>query len=94
MKVISIFLIIAGIFIGLYMGLWWALVGGVLLIIEQIRAEQVQVLQVAYGVFRIFFAGLIGYLSAILVVFPGMALYDKSNRVKERNICRTGANKI
>lgn len=51
MKVISIFLIIAGIFIGLYMGLWWALVGGVLLIIEQIRAEQVQVLQVAYGVF-------------------------------------------
>ena len=83
MKITSIFLIIAGVFIGLYMGLWWALVGGVLLIIEQIRADQVQVLQVAYGVFRIVFAGLIGYLSAILVIFPGIALYDKSNKIKE-----------
>lgn len=67
-------LVIAGIACGLYAGLWWAFIGGIVNMIEAIRAEELVAMDVAIGVVKVMFAGLIGYLSAAVLVLPGLAV--------------------
>ena len=74
MKVLGLILILAGIAAGLYCGIWWAFIGGIVAVIEQIRAPHLDALAVAIGVARIFFAGFIGWCSAMLLILPGMAM--------------------
>lgn len=69
--IIGLLLIVAGIALGLYVGLWLMFIGGIVSIIEQIRAEHLDALTVAWGVVRILFAGLVGMLAAIVLIIPG-----------------------
>lgn len=75
---LGLVMIIGGIVLGLYVGVWWAFVGGIVDIIEQIRAPNLSALAVAWGVAKVVFAGLFGYLSALLLIFPGYYLVESS----------------
>lgn len=79
MKVLGIFLCVVGILVGIYTCFWWALVGGILSIIGQVRADEVSGAIVAFSVAKIFFCGAIGIPSMLVFVFPGLYLMDKSN---------------
>lgn len=73
-KIIGVILLLAGIGAGLYFGLWWAFIGGIVQVIEQIRAPELEALIVALGVAKILFAGLIGWVSGIICCLPGLAM--------------------
>ncbi len=73
-QVIGMVLIVAGIALGAYMGIWWAFIGGIVDVIQAIRAEHLEAMDVAIGVAKVIFAGLIGWISCALLVFPGLAL--------------------
>lgn len=49
--------VLAGIAASMYLGICWALIGGVLLVVEQVRAPELSSTQVAYGVIRVLLAG-------------------------------------
>lgn len=68
---IGLTLIIVGIVAGLYFGVWWAFIGGIVQVIEQIRAPELSAMVIAVGIAKIVFAGLIGWLSAIVFIIPG-----------------------
>jgi hypothetical protein len=68
-------MMIAGIAFGLYAGLWWALIGGIVDLIRAIRAPELLPMDVALGVAKVVFAGVIGTVSGIIAVFPGFALF-------------------
>jgi len=72
--ILGIFLIIAGVFLGLYVGIWVCFIGGIVQIIEQIRAEHLVAMKVAIGLAKIVCAGLLGWLSALIFVVPGLGL--------------------
>lgn len=72
-QIIGLVLIVAGIGLGLYCGLWWAFIGGIIQIIEQVRAEHLEAMVVALGICKVLFAGLIGWASAFVLLIPGMA---------------------
>lgn len=74
MKLIGVLLIIAGIAAGLYCGLWWAFIGGIVAVIEEIRAESLSALNVALGICRILFAGAIGWIAACALIIPGAVM--------------------
>lgn len=73
-KLIGIILIIAGVAAGLYFGLYWAFIGGIITVIKQIRAPDLNATTTALAIVRIIFAGLIGYFSAFILIIPGYVL--------------------
>ncbi len=73
-SVLGILLIICGIGLGGYVGIWWCFIGGIVQIIEQIRAPDLSAMLVAIGVLKIFAAGFCGMISGVILVIPGVAL--------------------
>lgn len=71
---LGLLLIIGGVAFGLYAGLWWAFIGGIIQIIDAVKATPVPAMDVALGIARVVFAGAIGGISAFVLVLPGMAM--------------------
>lgn len=46
---------------GLWMGVWWALIGGIIQIIEAAKCDPIQSSDIAFGVARLIFASAIGW---------------------------------
>ena len=53
-SIIGIVMMIAGIVLGLYLGIWWAFIGGIVQVINEIRADDLSAINVAIGIFRFF----------------------------------------
>ena len=71
---IGLLMILAGIVLGIYVGVVVCFIGGISQIIVAITTPPVVASVVAWGVAKVVFAGLAGWLSAILLVVPGFAL--------------------
>ena len=71
---LAIVLILGGITMGLYAGIWWGIVGGAVQIIEQIGNDPVVAMEVFKGIVRIFFAGPIGFIIGIVPFEIGAAM--------------------
>jgi len=69
-------MILASIIVGLYVGVWVCFIGGIVQVIDAIRAPELSSWLVAVGIAKVFFAGLAGWLSAAVLFFPGVALAD------------------
>lgn len=73
-KLIGVLLIVGGIAVGLYVGLWLMFIGGIIAIVNEVRAVEMSGLGVAVGVCRIVFAGFVGWIAAALLLIPGFAI--------------------
>lgn len=67
-------LCIAGVALGLWAGFWWAFIGGIVEVINALKADDIQALAVAFGVARVVCAGFIGGIAALCLIAPGAAL--------------------
>jgi len=72
--ILGFLLVIAGIILGLYMGVWVCLIGGIVQVVQSAVANPVDTWGVAYGLAKFFFAGLIGWLSFFVVGGIGLTL--------------------
>jgi uncharacterized membrane protein len=79
MKVLGFLLAVAGVLFGVWAGVWWAFIGGIVSVIQEIKAPDTDAINLALGIARIFFAGLIGTMSGTLAVIPGIALMNGSD---------------
>jgi len=77
--ILGILLMIAGVALGLYCGVWWAFIGGIIQVVEQIRAETIDAHLLAFGIARIVFAAAIGWLSGLILIFPGYGILKSLN---------------
>ena len=77
-KIAGLLLIVAGVGICAYAGLVWAFIGGIVDVIQAVRAVDLDATAVAFGVLKILFAGFIGAVSAFIFVFPGFSLWAAS----------------
>ena len=75
-QILGILLILAGIALGLYVGVWLMFIGGIVAVITAVKAATTVPLDVAIGIARIVFAGFVGMLSAYLLIIPGVALFS------------------
>ncbi len=74
MKILlGIILILAGIALGIYVGFWLLFVGGIMTIINAIKADPVSATSIAWGAIKIIFAGAAGGLSFWALALPGIA---------------------
>lgn len=78
--VIGLIMMLGGVILGLYMGIWWAFIGGIVQVIQEIRAEDLHALNVAIGVAKIIFAAFIGWVSAAVLLLPGWIMIKLDNQ--------------
>lgn len=71
---VGVILMIVGLALAVYAGLWWAFIGGIVQVIDAAKATPVQSLDIALGLARVVCAGFIGGITAIVAVFPGYAM--------------------
>jgi hypothetical protein len=75
-NILGVILIIFGVCAGLYVGFWWGFIGGIVQIIEQFNTPEVNAMDVAFGVAKIFFAGTLGWLTFIICFIFGRAVIE------------------
>jgi len=74
-NIIALLLIIGGIILSLYVGIWVCFIGGITALISEIRAEHLEAMDVAFSIARIAFSGGIGSLAGAIFI-PGLLLRD------------------
>lgn len=67
-------MMLAGAALGVYVGVWWAFVGGIVDIYNGVVAVPPEITAAAFGVVKVVLAPLIGWLTAIVAIFPGFAV--------------------
>jgi hypothetical protein len=67
-QLIAVLIMLASVCFGAYMGIWWSLIGGIIDIITQIKADQLDGYIVGVGVVKILLFQLVGFFSAL----PGL----------------------
>ena len=75
-ELFGVFLVCIGICAGLFVGGYLCLYGGVISIIHGLQANPWIAGKIAFGVVRIVLASLAGWLSALLLILPGIALFQ------------------
>ena len=70
----GLLLILASIVVGLYVGVWFCFVGGIVQIIAAVQLTPINALTVAWGVAKVIFSGVCGVISFVILFTPGMAL--------------------
>lgn len=66
-------MVIAGIALGLYVGVWLMFVGGILDIVAEIKGE-LELMPIGIGIVKMIFASFVGWVSAAFLIVPGMVL--------------------
>lgn len=93
MKTIGgILLIVLGILLGLYVGLWLMFIGGIVALIHECQLHQswqtINGMVIALSIARIVFAGVVGTIAAWVCILPGFGLVTASGISKARNFLR------
>ena len=77
MKTIGVLLLITGLVVGVYVGLWWAFIGGIVDVVEAVRADELVAKDLATGVIKIIFAGPAGWIVGLCFAVPGYYLTQR-----------------
>ncbi len=68
--IIGTIVAITAIVIGLYLGVVWAFIGGIIQIITEIRADNLNEVNIAWGIAKVIFASFI----TTIIIWPGIML--------------------
>jgi uncharacterized membrane protein len=75
-NVLGLLMILGGVILGLYLGLWLCFIGGIVQIINELKSpETANALAIAWGIVKIALAGAVGWLSAAILILPGIACF-------------------
>lgn len=72
--IMGILMILAGVAFGIYVGFWICLVGGLVDMVDYFKAGEF--FGVLWGGLKFLLAGIAGWLSAGILILPGVALID------------------
>ena len=81
-KIIGASMIVAGIILGIYVGVWVCFIGGIVGIIKVIRAPELIAMDVAINVGKIMLSGLATWVSVLILAVPGFAIFSQTKRGK------------
>lgn len=76
-NLMGILLVVTGCTLGVYVGFWWAFVGGVVDVIVAAKADNIVSMEIAIGATKIVFSSLIGWVVFVLFLVPGHLLMNK-----------------
>lgn len=85
MKILGVLLIITGIVLGFYLGVWVMLIGGIITLVSQIPEfgnGNVDGITIGIGILKIMFASLVGWVGGIIPIVVGFGLLGVKTKKK------------
>jgi len=76
--VLGILMIVAGLALGAYVGIWVCFAGGIIDIIDTAKSGAWEAAAIAWGIVKIVFAGFFGSISAYVLIVPGFAMVQSA----------------
>lgn len=80
--ILGLIMILAGIVLGLYVGVWVCFIGGILDIVHVCVAifnhAAFSYLTIGWGILKIVLASIAGFVSAMMLMVPGIAMIDSA----------------
>jgi hypothetical protein len=67
-------LILSGVALGLYVGVWFCLIGGITELVDIIKMYNYDSMAIALSIARIICAGLLGSVSGYMLIIPGFII--------------------
>lgn len=83
-SLLGVFMIISGIVLVLFVGIWLMFVGGIIAIVYAIQMDTVNGGEVAHDIVRIVFSSLVGGISFYALIIPGFILLTKDWRMTKK----------
>lgn len=74
---LGVFLILLGLLLGAYVGVWVMFIGGIVQIIEAIKTTPVEAMDIAIGSARVFFSTVTGAIAAYTCILPGWTILNR-----------------
>ena len=93
MKILGVLLIITGIVLGLYLGIWVMFIGGIITLVSQIPElgnGNVDGVTIGLGILRIMFATAVGIIGGLIPIGIGLGLLDVKTKKKRSNKFKLG----
>ena len=78
LSIIGVIIILASVIGGLYIGGWILFIGGIVQVVEAIKATPVEAFDIAVGLFKVVLASTVGTLIAVLGAMLGASLVKTS----------------
>ena len=78
--ILGCLLILIGIVLGVWLGVWDCFVGGIVQFINAIKASPVEATGIAWGIAKVLFSGVVGWLSGGVLCAIGAAML-KADRI-------------
>lgn len=75
---LGLLLIIAGIVLGLFVGIYVMLVGGIVQFVNGVTTDPVNAADIAWGIVRVALASFAGWLSVALLAIPGWHMFTST----------------
>lgn len=72
--VLGVLLMVAGVVVGLYVGVYLMFIGGIIQFIDGVKADPVNSSDIAWGALRFIGAWITGWVSFLILFIPGLAM--------------------
>lgn len=63
---------------------WWAFIGGIVQVVESVKADPVSAFGIAFGITRVIFATAIGWITFMVGAMIGTAFFGSTSYKKRR----------
>lgn len=73
-QIIGLLMIIAGIVLGIYFGIFWAFIGGIVGLFHELKSIDPDYFNIGLSIVKIMCAGGIGWGVAIALILPGIVI--------------------
>jgi hypothetical protein len=70
--VLGLIMVIAGIAVGLYFGVYVMFIGGIIDIVDYIKQDLTTESLLVWGIVKIMFSGVVGWLAGLILLLPGL----------------------
>jgi hypothetical protein len=75
-KLIGVSMVLGGIALGLYVGLYVMFIGGIIDVVYALKMTDISAFKVAIGFAKIVCATFVGWFSGLLLLLPGLAIFS------------------
>lgn len=75
---IGVALCLGAIVFGIWAGLWWAFIGGIVDVVNEFKAVDTNALNIGIGVAKVFFSTIIGWFAFVVLWVPGTLIVSRA----------------
>lgn len=84
-KAVALIIILTGIALGIYAGLWLSFVGGIVDAVQAIRAPVLDVTGLSVGILKVMFSGVVYSMISLPIIYYGLTIFDSNGKRKRRS---------